>query len=121
MFRSQPIRFLAMAVILACIGLYHAAALAIPAFAAAAYPTGYPASRHIAFITIDILTAYLFLIRPRWLIWPCLILAAQVFYSHGLHASQVWRQNHRMDWADSVPIAVALYGLTILCLDRPSR
>jgi hypothetical protein len=107
-----------MAAVLVVIGLYHAAGLTIPAFARIAYPPNYPPLRHIVFIVIDAASAYLFLIRPRWLIWAFLILAAQVLYSHGTHTVQTWQESHQINWVDPTVIAITLYGLTILYLDR---
>jgi len=107
-----------MAVILLAIALYHTAALTIPAFAGIAYPANYPPLRHIVFILTNIVAAWLFLSRPRWMLWPVLILVAQAFYSHGGHAVQTWQRNRQIDWVDPTVIAITLFGLTILCLDR---
>jgi hypothetical protein len=109
-----------MAAMLVIVALYHTAGLTIPAFAKIAYPATYPPLRHVAFILIDAAFGYLFLIRPWWLIWPSLILTAQVLNSHGGHATQVWRRSHQINWADPAAIAITLYGLTILYLDRRS-
>lgn len=114
----KAFHFRLMAVLSIIVALYHTAALTIPAFARIAYTPTYPPLRHVVFILITVATAYLCLIRARWLIWPYLVLTVQVLYSHGVRAVQIWQTSHQINWADPVVIAITLYGLTILSLDR---
>jgi hypothetical protein len=53
-----------MAAGFALAALYHLAALTIPAFAKMAYPPLYPSLRHVVFVIVDSLGAFLFLVRP---------------------------------------------------------
>ncbi len=97
---------------------WHVTAMAIPSLAATAYPSAYPAWRHIVFIQINLVFAWLFLLRPRWFIWPYILLVMQVVYSHGTAAWALWHQETRVDWISLVVIAAALVGLSLLIQDR---
>ena len=99
-------------------GLYHLAALAIPAFARVAYPPMYSALRHVIFVIVDSLGAWLFLRRPRWLIWPYLVLTLQVLQGHGVRAWQTLVNEHQINWIDAVTVLGVLLGLISLLLDR---
>ncbi len=118
MWHRQPLRFRILAAATLVIGLYHLAALTIPAFAQIAYPPNYPALRHIVFIFIDILFAYLFLANRRILLWPYLLVTAQVLYSHGSRAGRWWIIDHRVDWISLIFIPAVLMGLAFLWHDR---
>ena len=117
----RPVCFRLIAAICFSIGLYHLAALSIPAIARFGYPAEYPAARHLIFIAIDFTMAYLFLVRPRWLIWPSLVLAAQVVSSHGSHAWQVLTQRQGIEWQDLAVVVFALASLAALYSDRHYR
>ena len=92
--RTILFRFVAVGFALAAI--YHLAALAIPTFARVAYPPTYPVLRHVAFVIVDSLVALLFLSRPRWFIWPYVLLTLQVLQGHGVRAWQTWVQEREI-------------------------
>jgi hypothetical protein len=95
----------------------HAAALAVPAFAAANYP-GYPAWRHGVFIAIDAMAAVLFLARPRWFVWAFAVLTAQVLYSHGGSAWATWQRDGQVRWIDAAALVAIPLALVLLVVDR---
>jgi len=109
-----------MALGFATAAIYHVAALAIPAFANMAYPRTYPPVRHITFVVVDSLTGLLFLSRPRWFIWPYLLLTVQILQGHGLGGWRTWVNKHQVNWIDAVTVFGALLGLVLLLLDRIS-
>jgi hypothetical protein len=111
-----PFRFMAAG----CAGaaLYHLTALLIPAFAKIAYPLTYPTLRHITFIMLDGLAALLFLLRPRWFIWPYLVLTVQVLQGHAVRGYQNWVQKHQLNWIDTITVFGVFMGLVLLVLDR---
>ncbi len=98
--------------------LYHLAALAIPAFGRIAYPPTYPTLRHITFVIVDSMAAFLFLLRPGWFIWPYLVLTVQVLRGHGVRGWRTWVQKHQVNWIDAITVFGALLGLALLVLDR---
>jgi hypothetical protein len=106
-----------MAVGCAVAALYHVAALAIPAFGKMAYAATYPPLRHIAFIILDSLTSLLFLSRPRWFIWPYLLLTVQILQGHGVRGWQTWVGKNQVNWIDAITVFGALLGLALLALD----
>jgi hypothetical protein len=77
------------------------------------YPVGYPVWRHAAFIAINLTFGWLFLTRPRWLIWPCAILALQIFSGHGANAVRMWRDKAQIDWLSVAVIAIMLLALAV--------
>ena len=95
----------------------HLAALTIPAFAEATYPPTYPALRHILFILINCSMTYFMLSRPRWLIWPYLVLTAQVCQGHGVRLWHTWFQDHRVQWIDLGTVCFALLGFLFICVE----
>ena len=116
---AQPLRFRIISAICVLIGLYHVAALSIPAFARMAYPVEYPPARHLIFIAIVWAFAYLFLRRPRWLIWPSLALTAQVVYGHGMYAWRHLAQSKGIEWVHIRECTFfALASLAALYFDR---
>lgn len=94
--------------------LYHAAALLFPAFAKVAYPVGYPPLRHFTFMAVDSLAGFLFLKRPRWFIWPYLILTAQVLQGHGVRLWRTAVYEQRINWIDLITVSGILLGLVLL-------
>ena len=78
----------------------------------------YPPLRHVTFVIVDGLGAFLFLSRPRWFIWPYLVLTLQVLQGHGVRAWQTWVQEHQLNWIDAITVSGILLGLTLLLLDR---
>ena len=110
-----------MAAGFALAALYHLAALAIPAFANIAYAPMYPPLRHVTFVIVDSLGAFLFLKRPRWFIWPYLVLTLQVLQGHGVRAWRTWVQGHQVNWIDAIVVSGVLLGLVLLLLDRTHR
>lgn len=116
---SIPFRLVAVSFGLAV--LYHAAALAIPAFAKVAYPATYPPLRHVAFIIVNSLAAFLFLKRPRWFIWPYLALTAQVLQGHGVRLWQTWVDAHQINWLDAIVVSGVLRGLVLLLRERKDK
>jgi len=107
-----------MAAGFALAALYHLAALAIPGFARVAYAPTYPPLRHVTFVTVDSLGAWLFLLRPRWLIWPYLLLTLQVMQGHGVRAWQTLVHEHQINWIDAITVLGILLGLITLLIDR---
>jgi hypothetical protein len=101
--------------------LYHLAALSIPVFAKIAYSPGYSPLRHVTFVILDSLGAFLFLTRPRWFIWPYLILTLQVLQGHGVRAWQTLVQEHHLNWIDAITVSGVLLGLILLLIDRTQR
>lgn len=99
----------------------HAAALAVPAFATATYPPGYPAWRHLLFVAIDAALAWLFLRRPGWFVWAYAILTAQVIYSHGGGALASWQRHGRVAWIDVVALVAVPLALGLLAMDYRAR
>jgi hypothetical protein len=96
----------------------HAAALAWPAFAGAAYPPAYPAWRHVVFIAIDSAVAWLFLRRPRWFVWVYAVLTAQVLYGHGGAAWTAWQRDGHVSWIDAAAIVAVPLGLAMLVAEH---
>jgi hypothetical protein len=99
----------------------HAAALAMPAFAAVAYPTGYPAWRHVLFVAINLTLAPLFLRRPAWFVWAFAVLTAQVIYSHGGAALASWQRDGHIRGIDAVAVVGVPLALALLVTDYRSR
>ena len=114
-----PFRFMAAGFAVAA--LYHLAALGIPAFAKIAYPPMYPTLRHVTFVIVDSLGALFFLLRPRWFIWPYLVLTLQVLQGHGVRAWQTWVQEHQLNWIDAITVLGIVLGLILLLIDRAQR
>jgi hypothetical protein len=110
-----------MAAIFGLAVLYHAAALSIPAFAKTAYPATYPPLRHVAFVIVNSLAAFLFLKRPRWLIWPYLVLTLQVLQGHGARLWRTWVDEHQINWIDVIVISGVLLGLALLLQERAGK
>jgi hypothetical protein len=100
---------------------YHLTAMTVPTFGAMAYPSSYPAWRHVLFVSIDTTFGVLFVRRPRWLIWPYLLLLLQIFNGHGVHAWGLWRQEARIDWPSVITIVGGILGLWLLLADRRTR
>ena len=117
----NSIPFRLMAVIFGLAVLYHAAALSITAFAKAAYTATYPPLRHVAFVIVNSLAAFLFLKQPRWLIWPYLVLTVQVLQGHGVRLWRTWVDEHQINWIDAIVISGVLLGLALLFHERTRR
>lgn len=109
-------RFLATGFALAA--LYHLAALAIPAFGRIVYPPTYPAARHMVFVIVNSVAAVLFLLRPRWFVWPYLVLTVQSLQGHGLRAWRALVLHRQVNWIDGIAVFGVLLGLAVLILDR---
>lgn len=116
--RQHDVPFGIMAAGCSGAALYHLAALSIPAFAKFAYPPTYPLLRHVTFIIADGLAALLFLLRPRWFIWPYLALTVQVLQGHGARGYRTWVQKHELNWIDVITVFGVFIGLVLLVLDR---
>jgi hypothetical protein len=95
----------------------HAAALAVPAFGAAAYPPPYPVWRHGVFIAINLSAAWLFLRRPSWFVWAYAVLTAQVLYSHGGSAWTSWQRDGRVTSIDAAALIAIPLALVLLVMD----
>ncbi len=103
---------------------YHLTALFIPAFAAVAYPPGYPRLRHVAFIGLNVVFSQLFVWRPRWLVWPYALMTLQILNGHGRGAWRLWQVQRRVDWISVALVmgAVALlFFLTMHWRERTRR
>jgi hypothetical protein len=111
------ILFRLMAAGCAMAAVCHVAALAIPAFGKMAYAPGYPPLRHVTFVIVDSLASFLFLSRPRWFIWPYLVLTIQILQGHGLRGWRTWADKHQLNWVDAITVFGALLGLVLLALD----
>ena len=116
---SLALRLAALGAVIAA--AIHATALAVPAFAAAAYPPAYPAWRHGVFITINLSTAWLFRRRPWWFVWAYTVLTAQVLHSHGSSAWASWQRDGRVAWIDAAAILAVLVALVLLVMDYRKR
>lgn len=62
--------------------------------------------RHLVFTGIDATLGLLLLWRPRWLIVPVTIIAAQALWSHGHGLWLRWHCARQVDW---ISLAVVLY------------
>jgi hypothetical protein len=102
----------------AAAAVYHIAALTVPAFAKIAYSPNYPPLRHITFVIVDSLASFLFLSRPRWFIWPYMVLTVQILQGHGWHGWRTWVESHQLNWIDAIVVSGALLGLVLLLFDR---
>jgi hypothetical protein len=96
----------------------HATALAVPAFAAAAYPPAYPLWRHALFVAIDLILAALFVRRPRWFVWAYAVLTVQVIAGHGGAAWASWHRDGRISWIDAAALVAVPLALVLLVMDR---
>ena len=95
----------------------HAAALAVPAFAAANYP-GLPAWRPGVFIAVNATAAVLFLVRPRWFTWAFAVLTAQQIYSHGGSAWMSWQRDGQVRSIDAAALVAIPLALVLLVVER---
>jgi hypothetical protein len=100
---------------------YHAAAMAVPAFARIAYPASYPLLRHVVFVLIDGSFAWLFLSRPIWLIWPYSILTIQVISGHDGATWRLWHQKGRIDGISVASVIGVVLGFSLLLVDWRAR
>jgi hypothetical protein len=71
------------------------------------------AAFHAAFTSIDIVTAFLLLLRPDWFTYAFAALTLQQIYSHGMEALNAWRATATTDYV-SLCIIVLMPGLFIL-------
>ena len=118
---NRRIFFYLAAAAFAFAALYHLAAILLPSFGRVAYAVNYPVFRHVVFIAVDFTFAALFLLRPNWLVWPYLVLYAQVLNGHGLAALKLWRFERRVDWISILTVAGMTLGLALLIIDRRRR
>jgi hypothetical protein len=101
--------------------LYHALAVALPSFAAIAYPPTYPFWRHVVFILLDGSLAWFLLRPPTWLVWPYSVLMLQVLNGHGRSAFDQWRRSGGIAWIDTVTVIGVAAGLALLIVDLRDR
>lgn len=94
--------------------VYHAVGFFDPALVEPAPPW-----RHALFIAINLGAAAGFLVRPRFFVWLFALLAAQQLWGHGVYGLEVWRTEHRIDWA-SIIVLVAM-PLLLALLVRDAR
>lgn len=118
MSRAHEKTFRIVAGLFAVAAVYHAIALAIPAFDEIAYPAAYPLWRHVLFIAIDTAFAWLLLERPGWLIWPYSVLTIQVVFSHGGAALSSWQNDGRLDWMSIALVMAVICGFAQVYSDR---
>ena len=97
---------------------YHAAALAVPRFAAITYPPDYLPVRHVVFIVIDGSVAWLLLRRPWWLVRAYALLTVQVLSGHGRDAWLAWRSAERVDIVD-VGVSLGVVATLLLLMAEP--
>jgi hypothetical protein len=98
----------------------HLLSVAVPPIGARLYPPSYPAARHIVFIAVDAGFALLFVVRPRWLIVPYVLLTAQVLNGHGRDAWAALSQG-TVDWMATVPVLAILPGLWLVVVNWQER
>lgn len=91
---------------------FHAAAMLSPEIARLEYEPTYPIWRHVVFIGIDGVLAWLFLRRPSWLVWAYGLLTLQILNGHGRGALRIWIAQHRVDW---ISVAVSVLAPVVLC------
>jgi len=101
--------------------LYHAAAIAFPAWGVQAYSATYPLWRHIVFIVNNTVMGAILLHRPMWLLWPYSLLTVQIYYSHGGTFLQRLHDAGRVGWIDLLSVAGATLGVTMLHLEARRR
>jgi hypothetical protein len=77
--------------------------------------------RHALFVAIDFLFAGLLLLRPRWLVFPFLVLTVHSLYSHGSHAWMWWRSERRVDWLSLGVVIIMPIMLAVLIVERRKR
>ena len=101
--RSHARVFAGLAAGAALAAAYHLGAFGL----ACAYSHLHAAAwRHLVFVGIDAALSLLLLWRPRWLIVPVTIVAAQAFWSHGRGLWLAWHCTRQVDW---ISLAVLLY------------
>jgi hypothetical protein len=98
--------------------LFHCAGLASPALSRISHAPTYPPLRHVVFILIDGVAAFLFWSPPRWFIWPYVLLTVQVLQGHGARAWDTWSQAQKVNWIDVITVMGTLLGLTLLAMER---
>lgn len=106
--------FLLLAIGFVAAALYHAAAIVAPSIAEPS-----PAWRHGLFVFINGAVGLLFLRRPPWFAAVFAVLALQQLYSHGTYGWGVWSDQHRIDWASV--LVVAVIPLIALLLGHDAR
>jgi hypothetical protein len=80
-------------------------------FHASAIMTGKPETvRHAAFALVNAVLAAALVVRPRWALWPTLLLGAQQLASHGALLSQSFVGTGPLD---RVSLAVCLFFPTL--------
>jgi hypothetical protein len=99
--------------------IYHLAAMLIPRFAAAAYPSGYPLWRHLLFIAINVSMAWLLLKQVRWVVWLVALMTIQIYSGHGRLAWTMWTRESRVAWVDLLTTIGASVFLLLLIAARP--
>jgi hypothetical protein len=122
---SYTLAFRLAALVAMGIAIYHSVAFFYPAIGkvayGAAYFSGYPARRHLFWaVTFASLTGLL-LWRPRWLIWPYLILVAQQLNGHGGAIWRHWVQDGFISRGDMGALTSELLILLLLILDWRAR
>jgi hypothetical protein len=68
---------------------------------------------HGAFVIIDTTMAFLFWLRPRWLVLPFVVLTVQQIYSHGEAAWSAWKTSGTLD---GISLFIALFMPALLVL-----
>ena len=114
--RVREMLFVILAVGFALSAVFHAVAIVAPQIAEPS-----PAWRHGLFVVINGVIAVLFVRRPRWFPAVFGLLALQQLYSHGTYGYAVWRDQHRVDWASVLVLAVVPVVAVLLVVDALRR
>ncbi|MGO9094692.1 MAG: hypothetical protein ACLQGV_05665 [Bryobacteraceae bacterium] len=92
--------------------LYHLAAVAAPSLGIRGTHW-----RHVLFVGIDVIFAWLFLRRPWWLALPFALLTLHSLRSHGQGAWNQWQKAGRVDWIGIGVVVVLPLILALLVRD----
>ena len=123
--RPYILLFRLAAIAFVCAAVYHFVAAVYPAIEKVVYGAGwlpgYPRWRHLMWVGIFPTVAGLLLWRPRWLVWPYLVLVLQQLHGHGGNVVRLWEQSGRISWTDAGVLTGEFLLLGLLLVDRWKR
>jgi hypothetical protein len=101
---SRTFLFRLAALAILCTAIYHGIAFFYPpivkAVYGAGYLPGYPPRRHLAWVAIFVILAWLLLWRPTWLLLPYTVMVVQQFNGHGRNIWKLWTHSGLISWAE---------------------
>jgi hypothetical protein len=123
--RPYTLAFRLAALVAIGIAIYHAVALFYPTVGKVVYGAadlpGYPTGRHLFWAVTFATLAGLLLWRPRWLIWPYLVLIVQQVNGHGGAIWRHWVQDGFVSRGDIGALTCEFFILWLLILDWWAR